>query len=194
MKKTGILILAVAFIAMSFTNQIPTIQNTLKVDVTSSKITWSGYKPTGSHTGTIMLQSGTLAMQDEYIIGGSFIADMSSIKDADGSAKLEGHLKSADFFEIETYPTATFNITEVEMEDGNAIITGNMTIKGITKEISFEAEISETEEAVTLMSSVFQINRADFNVKYKSKTFFNDLKDKFVNDEFDLQVTLVANK
>lgn len=194
MKKTGILILAVAFIAMSFTNQIPTIQNTLKVDVTSSTITWSGYKPTGSHTGTIMLQSGTLAMQDEYIIGGSFIADMSSIKDADGSAKLEGHLKSADFFEIETYPTATFNITEVEMEDGNAIITGNMTIKGITKEISFEAEISETEEAVTLMSSVFQINRADFNVKYKSKTFFNDLKDKFVNDEFDLQVTLVANK
>ncbi len=194
MKKTGILILAVAFIAMSFTNQIPTIQNTLKVDATSSTITWSGYKPTGSHTGTIMLQSGTLAMQDEYIIGGSFIADMSSIKDADGSAKLEGHLKSADFFEIETYPTATFNITEVEMEDGNAIITGNMTIKGITKEISFEAEISETEEAVTLMSSVFQINRADFNVKYKSKTFFNDLKDKFVNDEFDLQVTLVANK
>ncbi|REE83188.1 polyisoprenoid-binding protein YceI [Lutibacter oceani] len=194
MKKTGILILAVAFIAMSFTNQIPTIQNTLKVDVTSSTITWSGYKPTGSHTGTIMLQSGTLAMQDEYIIGGSFIADMSSIKDADGSAKLEGHLKSADFFEIETYPTATFNITEVEMEDGNAIITGNMTIKGITKEISFEAEISETEGAVTLMSSVFQINRADFNVKYKSKTFFNDLKDKFVNDEFDLQVTLVANK
>lgn len=194
MKKTGILILAVAFIAMSFTNQIPTIQNTLKVDVTSSTITWSGYKPTGSHTGTIMLQSGTIAMQDEHIIGGSFIADMSSIKDADGSAKLEGHLKSADFFEIETYPTAIFNITEVEMEDGNAIITGNMTIKGITKEISFEAEISETEEAVTLMSSVFQINRADFNVKYKSKTFFNDLKDKFVNDEFDLQVTLVANK
>jgi len=194
MKKTGILILAVVFIAMSFTNKITTIQNTLNVDVSSSTITWKGYKPTGSHTGTIMLKSGTLTMEDEYIIGGSFTADMSTIKDEDGSERLEGHLKNEDFFEIETYPTAKFDITEVEMEDGNATITGNMTIKGITKEISFEAEISETDETVTLSSSVFQINRADFNVKYKSKTFFNDLKDKFVNDEFDLQVALVANK
>ena len=117
-----------------------------------------------------------------------------TIKDEDGSERLEGHLKSEDFFEVETYPTATFNITEVEMEDRNATITGNMTIKGITKEISFDGEVSETDESVTLMSTVFQINRADFNVKYKSKTFFNDLKDKFVNDEFDLQVTLVSNK
>jgi polyisoprenoid-binding protein YceI len=194
MKKTGILILAVVFITMSFTNKITTIQNTLNVDVSSSTITWKGYKPTGSHTGTIMLKSGTLTMEDEYIIGGSFTADMSTIKDEDGSERLEGHLKNEDFFEIETYPTAKFDITEVEMEDGNATITGNMTIKGITKEISFEAEISETDETVTLSSSVFQINRADFNVKYKSKTFFNDLKDKFVNDEFDLQVALVANK
>jgi len=194
MKKTGILILAVVFITMSFTNKITTIQNTLNVDVSSSTITWKGYKPTGSHTGTIMLKSGTLTMGDEYIIGGSFTADMSTIKDEDGSERLEGHLKNEDFFEIETYPTAKFDITEVEMEDGNATITGNMTIKGITKEISFEAEISETDETVTLSSSVFQINRADFNVKYKSKTFFNDLKDKFVNDEFDLQVALVANK
>ena len=194
MKKTGILILAVVFITMSFTNKITTIQNTLNVDVSSSTITWKGYKPTGSHTGTIMLKSGTLTMEDEYIIGGSFTADMSTIKDEDGSERLEGHLKNEDFFEIETYPTAKFDITEVEMEDGNATINGNMTIKGITKEISFEAEISETDETVTLSSSVFQINRADFNVKYKSKTFFNDLKDKFVNDEFDLQVALVANK
>lgn len=194
MKKTGILILAIALIAMSFTSPIKPVTNTLDVDVTNSTITWKGYKPTGSHNGTIMLQSGNLEMDGVNLVGGTFTVNMASIKDADGSAKLEGHLKSADFFEVETFTTSVFKITEVELEAGKAQITGNMTIKGITKEISFSAEISETDDKVSLVSETFQINRADFNIKYKSKTFFNDLKDKFVNDDFDLQVSLVAKK
>ena len=187
--------MAIAFIAMSFTNPIKSAKNDLNVDVSSSTITWKGYKPTGSHNGTIMLQSGTLEMDGEDLAGGSFTVDMSSIKDTDGSGRLEGHLKSKDFFEVEIFTTSTFVITNVDSgEDGNFIITGEMTIKGITKEISFSAEVSETDTAVTLSSAVFQINRADYNIKYKSKTFFNNLKDKFVNDEFDLQVSLVAKK
>lgn len=198
MKKSGILILAIALITMSFTNPIKFGKNSLNVDVSSSTITWKGYKPTGSHNGTIMLQTGTLEMDGENLVGGSFTVEMSSIKDADGSAKLEGHLKSADFFDVDTFTISTFKITEVaengEEEEGLVIVTGEMTIKGITKEISFSAEVSKTEDSVVFESENFQINRADFNVKYMSKSFFDNLKDKFVNDEFDLQVKLVAKK
>ncbi|UMB60131.1 YceI family protein [Lutibacter sp. A80] len=192
MKKIRILV-SIAFIVMSFT--AVSAQEKYEVAAESSTITWKGYKPTGSHNGTIALESGFLSMQGKYIAGGTLTANMTSIKDADGSAKLEGHLKSKDFFEVETFPTAKFAISEVEMdENGAAIIKGNITIKGITKEISFSGEVSKTANSVTLKSAVFSINRADFNVKFKSKSFFNDLKDKFINDEFDLQVTIVANK
>ncbi|MFD0762782.1 YceI family protein [Lutibacter aestuarii] len=192
MKKTGILLLVVTFVSMSFTNPI----QKYNVDVENSTITWKGYKPTGSHEGTIKLQSGSLIKAGGLISEGVFTADMTSIKDADGSARLEGHLKSADFFEVETFPTATFKISNVTTNDtsNKTWITGEMTIKGITKEIKFPATISNSDETITITSETFQINRAEFNVKYKSKTFFNDLKDKFVNDEFDLQVTIVAKK
>ncbi len=192
MKKFQVLVLIVVMV-MSFTTL--TAQEKYEVAIENSTIAWVGYKPTGSHKGTIELQSGSLFMQDKYIAGGMFTANMTTIKDTDGSAKLEGHLKSSDFFEVETFPTAKFAISQVEMdENGAATINGNLTIKGITKEITFSAEVSKSDDSVTLKSEVFQINRADFNVKFKSKSFFNDLKDKFINDEFDLQVTIVANK
>ena len=192
MKKLGILFI-IAFVVVSFSTI--SAQETYKANVKNSTIVWKGYKPTGAHKGTITLKSGSILMQDNHITGGSFSVDMTTIKDADGSAKLEGHLKAKDFFEVEVFPTAKFVISKVEMkENGAATIKGNITIKGITKEISFSGEVSETNSSVTLKSATFQINRADFNVKYKSKTFFNNLKEKFVNDEFDLQVTIVASK
>ncbi len=194
MKKTGILILTLAFISMSFTNPIIALKSNLKVDVANSTIKWKGYKPTGSHEGTILLQTGNIELEDSKIVGGSFTVDMTSIKDADGSERLEGHLKSEDFFEVETFATSTFKISKVTYEAGKTLVTGIMTIKGISKEITFPAIVNSTEDSVTLTSETFQINRAEFNVKYKSKSFFNDLKEKFVNDEFDLQVTIVAKK
>ena len=194
MKKIGILVLAIAFITMSFVNPIIQKEDVLKVDATNSTINWKGYKPTGSHNGTINLVSGDLKMEEGVVEGGSFIVDMSTVKDADGSAKLEGHLKSADFFDVEAYATSKFDITNSSTKDGKTFITGDLTIKGVTKQISFSATVVETDEVVTLTSETFQINRAGFNVKYKSKTFFNNLKDKFVNDEFDLQVNIIAAK
>jgi polyisoprenoid-binding protein YceI len=169
-------------------------QDNFKVTIENSKLTWKGYKPTGDHTGTITLASGNIVLKNNKLTGGTFVADMSTIKDADGSAKLEGHLKSEDFFEIAVFPTSKFEITKSEIKAGKIQVTGNMTIKGITKQITFPATLSVNKDNVTLTSETFQINRADFNVKYKSKTFFNDLKDKFVNDEFDFQVTIVAKK
>ncbi len=194
MKKYGILVLAIAFITMSFVKPIQQKEGVLKVDVTNSTVNWKGYKPTGSHNGTINLASGELQFEEGAIKGGSFTVEMSSIKDASGSGRLEGHLKSGDFFDVKTFTTSKFEITGIENTEGKVAITGDMTIKGITKQLTFFVSVTETEESVTLISETFHINRADFNVKYKSKSFFNNLKEKFINDEFDLQVVIVAAK
>jgi len=196
MKKIGVLLLAVAFISMSFVKPTPVVKDVYNVDSAGSTLTWTGYKPTGSHTGSILLQSGTIEMNGEKIKSGSFVADMSSIKDADGSARLEGHLKSEDFFEIEVFPISKFEITDtnrIDM-DGKTEVTGNLTIKNITKEITFVANVEVVGNTVTLTSKTFKVNRAGYNIKYKSQSFFNDLKEKFIEDEFDLQVTIVATK
>jgi len=194
MKKIGVLVLAVAFITMSFVKPTPMVKEVYNVDSASSILTWTGFKPTGSHTGTVMLQSGTIGMNGNKIKSGSFVADMSTIKESEGSARLEGHLKSADFFEIEVFPISKFEVTKTHHMDGKTHVTGNLTIKNITKEITFEANVEVEGNTVTLTSKTFQVNRAEYNIKYKSQSFFNDLKEKFINDEFDLQVTIVANK
>ena len=113
MKKTGILILAIALITMSFTNPIKSIKSTLDVDVTNSTITWKGYKPTGSHTGTIMLQSGTLEMDGENLIGGTFTVDMTSIKDSEGN--IYELTPNADF----TLDAATINVAAIDADPSN---------------------------------------------------------------------------
>lgn len=194
MKKSKLILFAMAFAAFSFVGQSAYAQDNFKVNVENSSLNWKGYKPTGSHTGTITLASGNIAVKNNKLTGGSFVADMNTIKEAEGSAKLEGHLKSADFFDITTFPTAKFDITKTEVKGAKIQVTGNMTIKGITKQITFPATLAVNKDNVTLTSDTFQINRADFNVKFKSKSFFNDLKDKFVNDDFDFQVTIVAKK
>lgn len=196
MKKIGVFLLAVAFITMSFVNPTPVVKDVYKVDSANSTLKWTGYKPTGSHTGSVLLQSGTIEMNGEKIKSGSFVADMSSIKDADGSARLEGHLKSADFFEVEVFPISKFEITNIYRVDleGETEVTGNLTIKNITKEITFNANVEVNGNTLTLTSKTFKINRAGYNIKYKSQSFFNDLKEKFIEDEFDLQVTIVATK
>lgn len=191
MKKTGILLLAIAFLSMSFVNQV---KKKLKVDVASSSIIWKGYKPTGSHTGTINLSSGNLVLEGKELIGGSFVVDMSTIKESKDNGRLENHLKSEDFFEVDTYAYSKFEITSSSTKEDKTYISGSMTIKDVTKEISFVATVSENDETVTLTSETFQINRADFNVKYQSKTFFDDLREKYINDDFDMQVTIVALK
>ncbi|MFK5957246.1 MAG: YceI family protein [Lutibacter sp.] len=193
MKTTKIFTIALVLITISLTTLSAQEKNSFKVDITNSTINWKGYKPMGSHHGTIELKWGNLTIEGEYITG-SFVADMSTIKDADGSKKLEGHLKSKDFFEIEVFATSKFEILKTEMKDGKLHVTGNLTIKDVTKEITFPVIITKGDEMVTLTSETFQINRADYKIQYKSKSFFNNLKEKFINDKFDLQVSIVAKK
>jgi hypothetical protein len=157
------------------------------VDKTASILNWKGTKPTGAHNGTISIQKGGLLVNKGILIGGQFLFDMSSIKNldmagSDGAGKLEGHLKSADFFDIEKFPTTKFVITKVEGKNDKVNVIGNLTIKDVTKSISIPATYMNVDGIASLKSETFNINRADFNVKYGSKSFFDNLKDKFIDD------------
>jgi polyisoprenoid-binding protein YceI len=166
--------------------------------VVSSKLTWKGYKPSGSHNGTINLKEGSLNFDGKNLKGGKFTFDMTSIdvsdipKTDEYYGKLVGHLTSPDFFDTKQFPTGTFEITKVTKGDIVSTVQGNLTLKGITKNISFPASISEKGGVVTFLSNAIKVDRTDFGIKYKSKKFFDNLKDKFVNDLFDITFEVTA--
>ncbi|MEQ9376727.1 MAG: YceI family protein [Imperialibacter sp.] len=169
-----------------------------KVNTVESKVIWTGEKLAGSHTGTINLIQGDLQFDGDKLAGGSFTIDMNSIVDTDlegeYKGKLEGHLKSDDFFGVATYPTASFKITSVKSTGNNKYdVTGDITIKGTTEKITFPAELAVNGSKVTATSKI-TVDRSKFNVKYGSKSFFAEIGDKVIYDEFVLDVTLVAAK
>ncbi len=173
-------------------------QATVKVDVAASKIEWLGKKVTGQHNGTINLKEGSLEIDGGVLKGGSFTVDMTSLVDTDLTGewkdKLEGHLKSDDFFGVATFPTASFVITKsVPQGPGKYKVIGNITIKGKTQEIQFPASLEEKDGKYTGKATLV-IDRSKFDVKYGSGSFFDDLGDKTIYDDFELTVTLVANK
>lgn len=163
-------------------------------NATESIIEWTGYKPTGKHNGTIKVETGVFTVNDGKLESGSFIIDMNSIKDADGSAKLEGHLKSADFFDVEKHASAAFEVTGFEMVDGKSMLSGNLKLKDVKNNVTFPVTTSVDGDIFTLTSEVFTIDRSKWNVEYGSKSFFDDLGDKFINDDIELKVTVKAKK
>lgn len=169
------------------------------VDLTTSVLNWKGSKPTGDHNGTVSLKSGGILIEDGVLTAGEFVIDMNTIVNLDmkgkkGATNIEGHLKSADFFEVAVYPTAKFVITKVEENAGKLSVTGNLNIKDVTKSITIPAMLSEVDGSYIFKSDNFNIDRADFNVKYKSKKFFDNLKDKFVNDLVEMSFEVKASK
>ncbi|MBL7806296.1 MAG: YceI family protein [Saprospiraceae bacterium] len=176
-----------------------TVSTNYNVDTQSSVIVWTGYKVTGKHTGTVKVQSGNLSVDNGVLTGGSFTVDINSITctDMEGEygAKLVGHLKSDDFLGANAFPTASFVITKAIPQDtkGNYKILGNLTIKGITKEVKFFANVAESNGMVNAAGKI-TIDRSEFNMRYGSGSFFDGLGDKTIYDEFDLQISLVAKK
>lgn len=176
-------------------------------NATMAKIVWEGAKPAGTHTGTINISEGALYVNDGALTAGSFVIDMNSINvtDLEGSYKtdLETHLKgtgaegSADFFNVTKYPTAKFEIIEIigtsDQPNSNATVTGNLTLLDVTKAISFPANISIGQANISVNTNPFSINRTDWGIKYGSKTFFDNLADKFINDDIKLQISLTAS-
>ncbi|WP_296386196.1 YceI family protein [Winogradskyella sp.] len=173
---------------------------TYKANTEKSMIEWKGFKPTGSHNGTIGINQGTVNINDGVIENGNFIIDMNSIVNTDipaeeeGNAKIVGHLKSADFFDVEKFPKAKFEVTGIETTEGKTMLSGNLTLKDTTNNISFPVSTEVKDGMMTLTSEIFTIDRSKWNVQYGSKSFFDNLGDKFINDDIELKVTLVASK
>jgi len=185
-KNIAILVI-VAFMTFSFT----TAEGDKKeIKLENSKVVWKGYKVTGSHVGIITIKSGHLNFDKDILTGGSFKIDMSTITvtDLEGEykGKLEGHLKSDDFFGVEKFPTATLHFTKVKSVGKNSYeVTGNITIKGKTETVSFNVSVYGNKANVSL-----KIDRTKFDVRYGSTSFFDGLKDKAIYDEFDLVADL----
>ncbi len=174
----------------------------LKADLAQSKLEFIGTKPVGSHHGTIQLKDGQIIVNGDAITGGSFVIDLTTLQtddqDADGNAKLTGHLKTADFFDVENHPEAIFEIVsvtpgvanseEVILKDATHTITGNLTMKGITKSITFPAKVQMDENEV-IANANFNIDRTEWGLVYGND---QSLGDKFIRPEVNIQLQLAA--
>ena len=161
------------------------------VDVSKSSISWTGKKVTGKHEGTVNLKDGNLVFKGKALVGGTFNVDMTSLtvndlKAGQGKEKLEGHLKSADFFSTDKFETATLVFKKVSHKSANVYtVNGDLTIKGITNPVTFDLATT----ANTASANV-KIDRTKYDIKYNSGNFFENLGDKVINDNFDLAVAL----
>ncbi len=172
------------------------------VDTTTSLVNWKGgktfddiNKPEEGHYGVVKLKEGTVKVNNGVLESGKFVADFASFEskdldaDAENKAKLDGHLKSPDFLDVEKYPTATFEITAVKAVEGgdyNSEISGNLDFRGTPKNITFKANVSVEGDAVTIKSEEFGINRKDFGITFVGGG------GSIIKDEVLLQVDLTA--
>lgn len=178
---------------------------TYTVDTLMSKVNWIGTKVDGQHQGTFNITSGTVSAESGVITGGSFNINIASILVTDlteetGKGKLEGHLASADFFNVETYPTAHFEITSVEPYDSTKIksllagatnlISGNLTLKDSTKNVTFPAVIS-IDDATINATADFNIDRTLWGMNYKGP---NNPADWYISKDVNLKLSLKAAK
>ncbi len=164
------------------------------VDTTASKVVWKGTKVSGEHTGTVNITSGSLNVDAGKLTGGNFVIDMNSISSTDLEGeykeKLDGHLKADDFFGVAAHPEATFTITEVKpgATDNDLLVSGNLVIKGVSKNITFDAKVDEVTDTDVKATANFNITRADWGVNYEGKS------DDLISKEINFDITLVAKK
>jgi polyisoprenoid-binding protein YceI len=162
-----------------------------KVDTAKSSINWLAKKVTGKHNGTVNIKDGALVYNKENkLIGGTFTVDMTSLTATDLTGeylgKLNGHLKADDFFGTEKFPTSTLVFKKIGAKSANLYtITGDLTIKGITKSITFD--LATTANSAT---TKFMVDRTVYDIRYGSKSFFESIGDKAIDNEFELAVAL----
>jgi hypothetical protein len=179
----------------------------LKANLELSKIEWLGTKPSGTHFGTLGIQEGSLFVKNGELLGGKFTLDMNAIEVLDIQSgemnqKLVGHLKSSDFFSVDSFPTAKFKFsTIIPIEKSEALtqgvnpthlIEGNLTLRGVTRKVSFPAYINVANGMVEAKTPQFILNRTEWNVNYGSKSIFANLLDNFIHDEMGVTISLTA--
>ena len=172
---------------------IATADNIYNIETTQSQITWTGREvSTSSHYGTLDFVSGNFEISNGAIVNGEFIVDMTSINnqdmEGDSKARLEGHLKSDDFFSVESYPTAMILINSSELiSDGKWNVSADLSIKGFTHPVNFEMISSEDGWSANLV-----FDRSKYDVRFRSGSFFENLGDKLIYDDIELSVNLTT--
>lgn len=175
---------------------------TFNVDVASSTLEWEGSKVNGKHNGTIDIESGNISFDKDIITAGNFVVSMATIKDSDldegdGKSMLVQHLSGEDFFDVQKYPQTKFEITDAkklrsnDANGNNYSVMGNLTIKDVTKNITFPAQINIESDKLSAKAD-FNIDRTDFGIKYGSGKFFDDLGDHAISDIINFKLNLVA--
>jgi len=181
-------------------------QQTISINTEESRVYWTGKKPTGEHKGYIKIREGKLQSVNNEIKGGSFIMDMNTItnldiKDEGSRDKLVSHLKSPDFFDVQKFPTARFVITNVSKLNNGAPgatkkathrVEGDLTLKSVTKRVSFDASINGLNGKFAATALPFTINRTEWGVNYQSKSIVAGLRDEFIFDDVTLTIDLVS--
>ncbi len=180
--------IAVALIALLFA--VTSTAQTKKIDVAKSTINWVAKKVTGQHSGTIVFKDGDLIFKNKKLAGGTFTVDMTTLTSTDLTGeylgKLNGHLKSEDFFGVEKYPTSKLDFKLIsDNNDGTYDVSANLTIKDVTAPVIFKIKISGDTATTSL-----KVNRTKYGIKYGSGSFFDNLGDKVIADEFELNVAL----
>ena len=171
-------------------------QKSMSLKINDSKLEWTGKKVTGEHHGTVVFKSGNLQMEGSKIVGGEFVIDMTSIKNTDITSEkyrgdLEKHLKSDDFFGVSNFPESKFVVTETKkLNNGKTLIMGNISIKGITKPLEFEVDSHQHGDSFHV-SGMMVIDRTLFGIKYGSGSFFDNLGDRTIYNDFELKFDLM---
>lgn len=181
----------ICFVLMTLCTFSKGIAQTYKIDISKSIINWEGKKITGQHQGTVNFKDGYLIFKDKKVAGGSFTADMKSLSNNDqtGSSKikLEGHLKSEDFFSVDNFSTSTLVFKNIAVKGPNKyLINADLTIKGTTNPIQFDLIVTGNKATALL-----KVNRTKYDIRYGSGSYFDDLGDKTIYDDFELNVVLV---
>lgn len=165
-----------------------TVAQDKTITVKDGAVAWVGKKITGKHNGSVTMQEGTLQMNGDELVGGRFVIDMTSITVEDlkgeGKENLEGHLKSDDFFGVANHPTATLDIKSANKTENGYYVNAEITIKGTTEPIAFELKMNGNKASTSL-----KIDRTKFGVRYGSGSFFDNLGDNTIYDNFELDVT-----
>ncbi|SKC89169.1 YceI family protein [Ohtaekwangia koreensis] len=192
--RTALVALAVVTL-LSFTTPAPV---KFKVDPKASTLVWIGKKVTGQHTGNVTITSGEITTEGKLVKQGTFEIDLTSltvtdVKDEGSNAKLVGHLKNEDFFNVAKFPKSTFEVTSVTPKAGDEyLVKGKLTIKGITNDVEFPATIKNDGKKLTATAKII-VDRTKYDIRYGSSSFFDNLGNKAISNEFELDLNLVAS-
>ena len=168
-----------------------------KLDSSKSILRWEGRKLGGAHQGELQLKTGEFSVKNGELKGGTVVVDMTTLKNndqkGDMNARLVKHLTSDDFFSVEKHPTAALTFKKVEKKDGKWLVFADLTIKGITKPVTFPAEV-KVQDGHFFAKGEMIVDRTNYDIRYRSLKFFADIGDKVIKDDFTINFEISATK